>query len=266
MADDREKRSHFEDSNALCEYIRELNGDTVILSFSTGKDSVGAWLQLRQYFRRIIPLYLYTTPGLSFVENSLKYYEDFFGTRIVRLPHPSFYRMLNALVFQSPENCHIVEDADLPNFDYDQCFDIVREDFGLGLETFAAIGVRARDSLNRWASVKKYGPVNYSRKTFFPIFDYTIDDLRNLIRESGVRLPLDYKLFGRSFDGIDWRFLQPIKDNLPDDYRRILEWFPLAELAIKRMEYRQRYYDRLESDTKKETQSFDPLANLILGE
>jgi len=39
------------------------------------------------------------------------------------------------------------------------------------------------------------------------------------------------------FDGIDYRFMKPIKDHFPRDYQRIIEWFPLAELEIKRREF-----------------------------
>lgn len=48
------------------------------------------------------------------------------------------------------------------------------------------------------------------------------------------QLPVDYKLFGRTFDGIDYRFLKPIKENFPRDYEKIITWFPLAELELFR--------------------------------
>ena len=88
---------------SLCRTMAE-ECDTAILAFSTGKDSIAAWLQLRKYFKHVIPYYCYTVPGLEFVENSLAYYEDFFGTHIYRLPHRSLYRLLRNLVFQSPEH------------------------------------------------------------------------------------------------------------------------------------------------------------------
>lgn len=36
---------------------------------------------------------MYLVPDLSFVEASLSYYEAYFGCHILRLPHPSLYRM-----------------------------------------------------------------------------------------------------------------------------------------------------------------------------
>jgi len=73
----------FKNSDALNRYMRERS-DTVILSFSNGKDSIAAWLVLRKYFPKIIPFYLYLIPDLEFVESGLTYYEDFFQTKILR--------------------------------------------------------------------------------------------------------------------------------------------------------------------------------------
>ncbi len=234
----------FESGEELCEYVSEATDGVAILAFSTGKDSVASWLQMRRYFKKIVPVYMWLAPNLSFVERSLTYYEDFFETRIIRLPHPSLYRMINNLVFQAPENCAVVEEAGLPEFDYLTINQIVREDCGLPENTYAASGVRARDSLNRWTAIKKYGPLHEGRKTFFPIFDWDKARMVRELRMSGVRLPVDYRMFGRSFDGIDYRFATAIKKHYPADYEKILALFPLLELEIKRIEYRREYYNR----------------------
>ena len=111
------KRFHAS-SPELCQYVADVSGDTCFLSFSAGKDSIAAWIQIRRYFKRVIPFYLYLVPGLEFIEAGIKYYEDFFQTEIMRLPHPSFWRMLRQFVYQPPERCPIIEEANLPNWDY----------------------------------------------------------------------------------------------------------------------------------------------------
>ena len=40
----------------------------------------------------------------------------------------------------------------------------------------------------------------------------------------------------RSFDGIHVGYLAPIKKNAPEDYGRILAWFPLVEVEGRRHE------------------------------
>src|SRR5688500_4971874 len=103
-ADDTEGFTHrFADSVALCRHIATRSEGRCLLAFSTGKDSIGAYIQLRRHFTDIIPFYLYLVPDLEFVEESLTYYESIMGRRILRLPHPSLYRWLNNLVFQAPQ-------------------------------------------------------------------------------------------------------------------------------------------------------------------
>jgi 3'-phosphoadenosine 5'-phosphosulfate sulfotransferase (PAPS reductase)/FAD synthetase len=215
--------------------------DACILSFSCGKDSLAAWLVLREVFEpeKITPVYKYLVPGLAFVERSLAYYEDFFGCRIRRYPHPSFYRWLVRLVYQAPQNCALIEAARLPEFSHEHLMERVREDCGLAADTWVAVGTRACDSPTRRMAFARHGPTNETRQSFMPVWDWSKSDVVGAIRKAGVKLPADYRVFGRSFDGIDFRFLYGIKKHWPADYARILEFFPLAELVIKRHEYAQ---------------------------
>lgn len=220
------------------ETIAEIRkrSDTVLLSFSCGKDSIGAWLALRPHFARVIPFYLWSIPDLEFVEDNLRYYEDFFGTRIYQLPHPRIYRMLRNNVFQPPQNWPICQMAELPVFDYQDVEDRLREQLGLP-DVYAANGVRACDSITRRTSIKKHGPISHAKKKFYPIWDWSKQRLIDEIVNAGVKLPTDYRVFGRSFDGINWQFLAPMKEHFPRDYARVLEYFPLAEVELKRMQY-----------------------------
>jgi predicted phosphoadenosine phosphosulfate sulfurtransferase len=209
--------------------------DTILLSFSCGKDSIAAWLTLRPHFRRIIPYYLYSIPDLSFVNKSLDYYEQWFGCKIYRAPHPSLARWLNNMVFQSPENCEEIYDAGIPKIDYVSQVARVAEMAGIS-DTWTATGVRAADSPYRLIAIRKHGGINRKEQKFYPIWDWKKERLVKCLQEAKIKLPIDYKLFGRSFDGIDYRFLKPIKDHFPEDYQKILTYFPLAHLEILRRE------------------------------
>ncbi len=222
-------------SAELCEQMAQ-ECDTAILAFSCGKDSIAAWLQMRKYFKRIVPYYCYLVPELEFVEKSLKYYEDFFGCHIYRLPHASLYRLLRNLVFQPPQNVRKIADAPLVDDNYDDTMigEIIRARANLPYEAYVGNGVRMADSPMRRLGIKNHGAVNHSQGKFYPIYDWKKADIIAALDEANVKLPIDYKLFGRTFDGIDYRFLKPIKDNFPRDYERIITWYPLAELELFR--------------------------------
>lgn len=211
--------------------------DTILLAFSCGKDSIAAWLACRPHFRRIVPYYMYFVPGLEFVEDSLRYYEDFFGTRIIRVPSPSLHRMLNNFIFQPPERCSVIEQLRLEDFEFLDMQDSIRDHYNLGPECFVASGVRAVDSPIRMLALRRYGAISEAKKQFFPVWDWRKARLLDALTEAKIQLPVDYRLFGRSFDGVDYRFLEPIRRHFPRDYERILDWYPLADAEIARRQF-----------------------------
>lgn len=211
--------------------------DTILLAFSCGKDAIGTWLACRPHFTRIVPYYMYLVPGLEFVERSVQYYERAFGQRIIRVPHPSLYRWLNESTFVAPQQLCVIDRAGLPLFDYLDMQDEIRKDSGLSSDCYTASGVRAADSPLRRVSIVTHGAISHKQRQFMPIWDWGIDRLLGEIKSAAINLPVDYRMFGRSFDGLDYRFIAPIKRHFPRDYQRICEWFPLVEAEIARREF-----------------------------
>lgn len=209
-------------------------GKPVLLAFSRGKDSIAAWLALRDAGVDVIPYHLFLIPGLSFVAESLAYYEATFGCKILNLPHPSLYRWLARAMFQPPERIRTIEAAQIAVPSYQDVQDAIRDQLGIPAETWTCDGVRAADSPTRRTSLLKHGPVSDSRRTQKIVWDWRKAHVYDAITRSGVKLPPEYEWFGRSFDGLDRRFLAPIRQHAPADYARILEWFPLASLEFDR--------------------------------
>lgn len=237
-------QAHFANSDELCEYMAEITGGVTMLAFSTGKDSVAAWLKLRRYFDKIVPYYLYNIPGnLDFIEKSLTYYEEWFGCHIIRLPHPSLYRQWNNLVFQAPENIRAIESAGLREYDYAEINSVVRmTDPALDV-AYQAVGVRSADSIMRRTSILQHGSINHGKMRFFPVFDYKKDDIVRELDEANISLPIDYEWFGRTFDGIDYRFTSVLREKSPKDYEKVVAAFPQVELDILRQQWRKEYWE-----------------------
>lgn len=219
----------------LIDFVRSERGDTILLSFSGGKDSVAMWLYLREHFN-IIPYYLYLVPGMSYVDCALRYYEDYFGVHVLRLPHPEFYRMLNAHVWQTPETVATIRALDLPNFTYADVDDLIADEYGL-INPFCAIGMRRADGLQRRRLIDQMGVVGYkSRRFFYPLWDWKVADVGHIIKRHNLKLSPEYNMFGRTVVALNYRRLREIKKYYPADYDIILMWFPLAELEIFRYE------------------------------
>lgn len=218
----------------------QLTAAPVLVAFSGGKDAIATELALQDAGVETQLAYLYYIPGrkpgttLDFIERDLARLEDKLGKRIHRYPHPSLWRWLNGYVFQPPERLAIIEAARMPTPTYEQMWDLIRRDLGVPHTTFVADGVRASDSIVRRASLTRHGIIKPHLRKVSPIADWLKGEVLERIAAAGIALPIDYEWFGRSFDGIDHRFLKPIHDNAPDDFQRILDWFPLAELELIR--------------------------------
>ena len=185
---------------------------------------------------------MYTVPNLEFVEKSLRYYEDWFGCHIIRMPHPALYRMWNNFTDQAPENLRIIEEAMLPHFtDWHTC-DLIRQTDPALKNAYQANGVRSADSIVRRQSMIKHGQVNHKDMKYFPVFDYKKEDMIRELEAAKIALPIDYEWFGRSFDGIDYRYTSVLKEKAPEDFERIKQAFPMIELDILRMQWRAEYH------------------------
>lgn len=215
------------------------SGEDVLLAFSGGKDSISSWLALLDSGmppERIHPYYVNMVPNLEFINRTMEYFEEKFQTRIARYPSPMHYQRLNYGTFQTEERMEIIEAAWLPNFDFPDVIAAVHKDLGFEEELWKCDGVRATDSIVRRIAMRDHGPMRHGTRKVSPIWDWRITDVRNAMAYHEIEWPVDYEWFGRSFDGIDYRFLRPIKDNAPEDYERLLDWYPLLELELIRNE------------------------------
>jgi 3'-phosphoadenosine 5'-phosphosulfate sulfotransferase (PAPS reductase)/FAD synthetase len=218
-----------------CRAVKEISPQAIV-SFSRGKDSIAAYLAIQEYFDDITPYTYYIVPGLEFVEESLAYCEQKMGCHITRYPAPAFYKMINNMVYQPRDHIDVIERMDLPFPSQDDLQTVLTVDMGLPERTYNGIGMRSKDSVQRAFSIQRNGTINHNRKTFYPVHDWSKQQVIDSIRNAGWKLPVEYRYFGSSFDGLYLSYLYPIKLFFPKDYQRILEFFPMAEMEVLRYE------------------------------
>ena len=129
----------------------------------------------------------------------------------------------------------MIAGANLPNFTYLDIVEMLGAEVGIE-NPMAASGVRAADSPMRRIQFATHGAISRGRRHWYPVWDWGVDRLIDEMNRAGAKLPVDYDLFGRSFDGLDLRFIMPLKKHRPADYRRVLDWFPLVEVEVWRFE------------------------------
>jgi hypothetical protein len=210
--------------------------DHIILAFSGGKDSIAAWLVAREFFppEKITPVHRMILPDLEFMHRRMDYYEGYFGQKIFRVPSPAFYNILTNYVFQPLHRVGTIASLGIPPIDYVWINQFVIQEFNLPDSTFVVAGVRAADSMQRRATAKSRGPINWNERMCWNVWDMTNMEMTPLFRKHNVKLPRDYEFWGTSFDGLRWFFLREIKERYPEDYQRILEWLPFADMEFFR--------------------------------
>lgn len=228
--------------DALIAEYKERFGDKTLIAFSRGKDSIAVALALRDKIE-MVPFHYDDCPGLEFVEESLAYYEKhLFGRKIIRMPHPAFYKHLRDGMFQPLGRAELLAAASIPNLDHADIVKMVKKQEGIEGDILSATGLRALDNAVRFLSLRKHGAIRATAGNWAPIWDWTKQQLLDTIEQSGISLPADYTFLPRSFDGFSYLYLIPIKEHYPRDYQRILEWFPLAQAEMLRWEINQRYF------------------------
>lgn len=151
-----------------------------------------------------------------------------------------FYRHIGSMTFQPPDRVGIIEKHafdQLTKLEYLEVQEALAYDLGWDIPaTWTATGIRAADSLQRRIHITKEKARSPRKRQFYPCFDMNKADVMALLNGHGIKLPVDYELFGRSFDGLDHRFVKPIKDRFPEDFERIRFWYPLVDVELLRYE------------------------------
>lgn len=99
-----------------------------------------------------------------------------------------------------------------------------------------SLDVVPADSPNRRTAMKAHGPWRESVRKVSPVWAWRIRHVRQAHTNHSCPLSPEYEWFGRSFDGLDLRFLDPSRQCRLRDFKRILEWsrwrtwsFPLPD-------------------------------------
>lgn len=214
--------------NSIVKQIRD-KADSVIVGFSCGKDSVVTLDVCSRYFPRVEVFFMYLVPGLSFQERYIEYIESRYHIEVLRYPHWQLGGMIQSASFRP-----YTKDTRAPTLEISDIENQVRHDTGLH---WIAYGSKISDSLERRAMIKQCGGVSERSGRFYPIAGFNKEAvLQHMIARNILAAP-DYQYWGRSFGRLWYDELAGIKEHYPNDYQKILEYFPYAEAVIKKREF-----------------------------
>lgn len=225
--------------NELIAHVKKKTWkNNVLLSFSGGKDAWATWIAIRDHFE-VTPFFYYIVPHLSFIDEYMAYCEKKLGCKIWQYPHPGTMEMLFSFSFQPPERSFLLfEYMGLKEpFSKEECAKSCEADSGKPVDScYTALGLRAADSIMRATHFRTHGPVNDKTKKFSPVWDWKKPRLIEALKKDNIKLSKEYLWFGRTMDTPVLLYLWNLKKYSPEDYKKVLEFFPLLESEIWRYE------------------------------
>lgn len=213
-------------SYAIFEELKNIT-NSVIVSFSTGKDSLVLLDLCKKYFDNIYVYFMYIVKGLEYFENKIKYAEERFNVKIKQYPHPELSRYLRngVCTFDAYET---------PKISYLDIMNCVKQDFNC---EWIGYGWKKTDSLQRrgYLSTLRLDGINDKSKTFYPISQWNDNMIKTYLKHNNIIIPKTNKI-GQFEVNLTYNSLKFMKDNYNNDYNKILKQFPFAEAIIKRKE------------------------------
>jgi len=200
--------------------------DSVIVSYSGGKDSAVVLDLCHRYFSKIHVFFMYQIAGLSFQEAVLKWAEKKYGVEIYRMPHWEVSEFYRHGTFCKP-------DPSVPPIKIKDVYTHVRGVFDCH---WIAAGERAADSVVRRARIIQDGSINVKRGRFYPIAYWNKAQTLNYIEKHQLKVSAEARVLGHSFRGLDAVDLMGVKKHYPEDFEKIMAAFPEVGVEIAHQE------------------------------
>jgi hypothetical protein len=218
--------------------VRRLQeGDNRVILSLSGKDSLAAWLFLRENKFDVIPYFCYSVPGLSYDVEWINYLSKKLKTKIYRFLHPASASLFSNYCYQSPERVGTVARVGLQEYDFTYLESEIRDAESLSPLIYSAVGIRAKDNLMRHRLVHQMGPLGMKKRRYWwAVWDFSHDDTMAIIRRHGIKLSRAYEIWGATGDVLTYNFLKLLSQKSPQDFEKVRQMYPLIDAEIFRYE------------------------------
>jgi len=200
--------------------------DTVIVSYSGGKDSAVVLDLCHRYFKVVHCFFMYQVQGLSFQEAILKWAENRYGLEIYRLPHWELSHFYRSGSFCKP-------DAGVRKVSISDVYAHVRQVFGAH---WIAAGERVKDSVVRGAMIKKSGSIDHQRGRFYPVAYWDKAQVLKYIEVQKIKVSPEANVLGHSFRSLAPEDMAALKRHYPVDFSKVATAFPLIGASAAKAE------------------------------
>jgi hypothetical protein len=218
--------------------VKLIKDKTNVLHFSTGADSIACYLRLKEHGINPVLVYHYYLKDLPMVKNYIDYFEKKFNEHVYQFSSTLWANDIDNALYQYPKKAREKFRNSIGQYALDM---YTKDDFdhdikeAIGGDVVIHLGLRYTDGLRRYQHLMKHG-VMYNDK-FYPIAPFQIKDIQAILEKYNVLLPIEYGLWGISFESPRSWNINLIKTHCPETYKALTKVFPLCGLLGARDKY-----------------------------
>lgn len=199
--------------------------DEICVGFTGGKDSLVCLDLCCRTFKRVRAFYMQFIPGLASDAAKLAVSKERWGVSTMLVPHWKLFHFLRSGIY-----CDVPHGREkLRRLEAHELYLMACEGMDKPL---VVIGAKKSDSMWRRRTFR----AKFSREWMLaPLADWTKKDVLSYLDRRGIPLP-EIEAGGFQQSGLDLSTPEVLRlhDNHPDDYAKLLEWFPYAACIVER--------------------------------
>ena len=213
----------YESANGCIAAVRQMS-DGCILFCSLGKDSLVLLDMLYPCFERIVCVFMYFVQGLEHIERWVGWVKAKYPrVELVQMPHWNLTYILRSGLYCVPQpKIKLLKLGDVVK--------AVRAKYGIH---YIFMGMKKADGMNRHMMLKGYEGHGYINNGLaYPLAEWTQKDILAYMRQKRLPQPVRYSLKASSGIGFNLDCFLYLRDNCPQDLKRIYEVFPMSERIL----------------------------------
>ena len=219
-------------ANVIVEKIAAKTDRAILFHSASGKDSIALLDIMAPHFKSVLCVYMYVVKDLRHINRYVRWAERRYpNVRFVQIPHFALYsyKRTGYMGMKRDESARAVQLTDITK--------ALRERYGIEWVFF---GFKKSDSMNRRLMLTRYEEeaINELNKACYPLSSYKNSDVLGYIRSKGLPAPECYgkgQSSGTSVD--DLNYLLFLRDRYPEDLKKVVDSFPLAERVLFEYDY-----------------------------
>lgn len=205
---------------------------TVLVAYSGGKDSLAVLDLCAKKFQRVLCFFMYFVPGLEVCERQLAFARQRYGVEVCQFPHfAAIASLRDGLFCDQPDAVF-----NLPDIGLKEMYAWVMGATGVDM---IVTGAKEADGLKRrqfFANVRDSSDPVW-KHVIWPIRKWRKADVLDYLAANKIPLPEAQPGAVTSGIGLQHDTLCWLHDRHPEDFKKILRWFPYAGAAVKRRDY-----------------------------